>query len=94
MVRNTISPHVPNTDLTAGTEIGTNQAGFPFLFALCALAALVIWLGVDVKKGRRDAVKFALERRDSGVPSGCAVGERNKDGDLRYDGREEMTRKD
>ena len=94
MVRNTISPHVPNTDLTAGTEIGTNQAGFPFLFALCALAALVIWFGVDVKKGRRDAVKFALERRDSGVPSGCVVGERNRDGDLRYDGREEVTRKD
>ena len=54
----------------------------------------MIWFGVDVKKGRRDAVKFALERRDSGVPSGCAVGERNRDGDLRYDGREEVTRKD
>jgi hypothetical protein len=46
---------------------GTNQSGFPFLFALCTLASLVIWFGVDVEKGRRDAVRFATERRASGA---------------------------
>lgn len=33
--------------------------GFPFLFALCFCASLVIWFCVDVEKGRRDAVAWA-----------------------------------
>ena len=33
--------------------------GFPFLFALCASASLVIWFFIDVEKGRRDAVAWA-----------------------------------
>ncbi|KIJ47952.1 hypothetical protein M422DRAFT_74805 [Sphaerobolus stellatus SS14] len=33
-----------------------NWQGFPFLFALCTVASLVIWFGVDVQKGRRDAL--------------------------------------
>lgn len=40
-----------------------NWEGFSFLFALCSIASLVIWFGVDVQKGRRDAVRFADERR-------------------------------
>jgi hypothetical protein len=40
-----------------------NWEGFPFLFALCVSASLVIWFGVDVQKGRRDAVRFADEKR-------------------------------
>ncbi|KAF8582953.1 MFS general substrate transporter [Ramaria rubella] len=40
-----------------------NWEGFPFLFALCLAASLVIWFGVDVQKGRRDAVRFADEKR-------------------------------
>lgn len=37
--------------------------GFPFLFALCTAASLVIWFGVDVEKGRRDAVRFSEAHR-------------------------------
>ena len=33
--------------------------GFPFLFALCFSASLVIWFFIDVEKGRRDAVAWA-----------------------------------
>ena len=37
--------------------------GFPFLFAICTAASLVIWFGVDVEKGRRDAVRWAAAQR-------------------------------
>ena len=61
--------------------IGNNWEGFPFLFALCLAASLVIWLFVDVKKGRKDALQWAEERvsaskrhkedfRDSGEETG------------------------
>lgn len=30
--------------------------GFPFLVAICTLASLVIWFGVDVKQGKSDAM--------------------------------------
>jgi len=31
---------------------------------------VVIWFGVDIQKGRRDAVRFADEKRKSGVVGG------------------------
>ncbi|KAF8551742.1 hypothetical protein OG21DRAFT_1417465 [Imleria badia] len=37
--------------------------GFPFLFAICTAASLVIWFGADVAKGRRDAVRWAAAQR-------------------------------
>ncbi|KAG6369476.1 MFS general substrate transporter [Boletus reticuloceps] len=40
-----------------------NWRGFPFLFAICMAASLVIWFGIDVKKGRRDAVRWAATQR-------------------------------
>ncbi|KAF9234341.1 MFS general substrate transporter [Melanogaster broomeanus] len=40
-----------------------NWQGFPFLFALCMSASLVTWFGVDVTKGRRDAVRWAVAQR-------------------------------
>jgi MFS-type transporter involved in bile tolerance (Atg22 family) len=40
-----------------------NWQGFPFLFAISTAASLVIWFGVDVEKGRRDAVKWAAAQR-------------------------------
>lgn len=43
--------------------LGDNWKGFPFLFALCTAASIVIWFGVDVEKGRRDAVAFAAAHR-------------------------------
>ncbi|KAF9226805.1 MFS general substrate transporter [Gyrodon lividus] len=40
-----------------------NWQGFPFLFAICTVASLVIWFGVDVTRGRRDAVRWAARQR-------------------------------
>lgn len=40
-----------------------NWQGFPFLFGICTTASLVIWFGVDVAKGRRDAVRWAAAQR-------------------------------
>ncbi|KAF8551739.1 MFS general substrate transporter [Imleria badia] len=40
-----------------------NWKGFPFLFAICTAASLVIWFGVDVTKGRRDAARWAAAQR-------------------------------
>ena len=34
-----------------------------YSFALCFAAALVIWIFVDIPKGRADAVAFAAEER-------------------------------
>ena len=45
----------------------SNWEGFPFLFALCVAASLIIWFGVDVQTGRRDAVRFANEKRAGGA---------------------------
>jgi len=49
----------PNVIQAIISHTGNNWFGFPFLFALCASAGLIIWFGVDVEKGRRDAVLFA-----------------------------------
>jgi hypothetical protein len=53
----------PNVIQTIIDRTGNNWEGFPFLFALCTAASLVIWFGVDVTKGRRDAVGWADETR-------------------------------
>ncbi|KAF9244444.1 MFS general substrate transporter [Melanogaster broomeanus] len=44
-------------------KTNNNWQGFPFLFAMCTSASLVIWFGVDVTKGRRDAVRWAMAQR-------------------------------
>jgi hypothetical protein len=36
--------------------------GFPFLFALCAAASIVIWF-VDIEKGRENCRKYVEERK-------------------------------
>lgn len=36
--------------------------GFPFLFALCTAASIVIWF-VDVEKGRENCRKYVEERK-------------------------------
>lgn len=53
----------PNVIQAIINRTGNNWQGFPFLFALCTCASIVIWVGVDVQKGRRDAVRWAEERR-------------------------------
>jgi MFS-type transporter involved in bile tolerance (Atg22 family) len=52
---------------------GNNWMGFPFLFALCAAASIVIWVWVDVEQGRRDAGRWAEENRGQmyGVDGGA-----------------------
>ncbi|KAJ3570467.1 hypothetical protein NP233_g4387 [Leucocoprinus birnbaumii] len=64
----------PNVIQAIIDKSGDNWKGFPFLFALCAAASLIIWFGVDVQKGRRDAAKWAgdlrLERKAAGVVGG------------------------
>jgi Vacuole effluxer Atg22 like len=42
---------------------GNTWQGFPFLFAICTVSSLVIWLAVDVPKGRQDAERWAVEKR-------------------------------
>jgi len=53
----------PNVIQRIIDDTGNNWMGFPFLFALCACASLVIWFAVDVETGRRDAVKWAEDIR-------------------------------
>lgn len=53
----------PNVIQAIINKTGNNWQGFPFLFALCTAASVVIWFGVDVTKGRRDAVRWAAEQR-------------------------------
>jgi hypothetical protein len=37
--------------------------GFSFLFAITVVSSLILWLAVDVPKGRRDAERWAREQR-------------------------------
>ncbi|RPD66777.1 MFS general substrate transporter [Lentinus tigrinus ALCF2SS1-7] len=53
----------PNVIQAIIDNTGDNWKGFPFLFALCTAASLVIWFGVDVTSGRRDAVLWAEKNR-------------------------------
>lgn len=53
----------PNVIQAIIDDTGNNWLGFPFLFAMCALASVIIWFGVDVTTGRRDAVAWAEKNR-------------------------------
>jgi hypothetical protein len=57
----------PNVIQVIIDHSGNNWKGFPFLFALCLSASIVIWFGVDVEKGRKDAVQWAEEEREKGL---------------------------
>lgn len=59
----------PNVIQAIIDKSGDNWKGFPFLFALCFAASLIIWFSVDVTKGRRDAAVWAdgQRKRDSEV---------------------------
>ncbi|KAG6373769.1 MFS general substrate transporter [Boletus reticuloceps] len=58
----TVGPYVVQAIIDKTQD---NWRGFPFLFAICTAASLVIWFGVDVKKGRRDA--FLMTSRSVGA---------------------------
>ncbi|KAI0758099.1 MFS general substrate transporter [Fomes fomentarius] len=64
----------PNVIQAIIDKSGDNWKGFPFLFALCTAASLVIWFGVDVTTGRRDAVAWA-EKHRSYADTGMLVSE-------------------
>ncbi|KAF7302468.1 Autophagy-related protein [Mycena chlorophos] len=53
----------PNVIQAIIDRTGNNWQGFPFLFALCVLASMVIWFGVNIRKGRADAVNWAESLR-------------------------------
>ncbi|KAL0950300.1 hypothetical protein HGRIS_010277 [Hohenbuehelia grisea] len=53
----------PNVIQAIIDNTGNNWMGFPFLFALCASASIIIWFFVDIPKGRRDAVDWAESMR-------------------------------
>lgn len=59
----------PNVVQAIIDKTGNNWQGFPFLFALCCAASVVIWFGVDVEKGRRDAIGWADEIRNNSSAS-------------------------
>jgi hypothetical protein len=63
----------PNVTQAIIDRTGDNWKGFPFLFALCTAATIVIWFGVDVGKGRRDALRWAEQTRMSRVDEARAV---------------------
>jgi hypothetical protein len=53
----------PNVIQAIIDKTNDNWKGFPFLFALCVSASIVIWFVVDVVQGRRDAVQWAEQTR-------------------------------
>ena len=53
----------PNVIQAIIDRSGNNWKGFPFLFALSTAASLVIWFGVDMEKGRWDALVWAENNR-------------------------------
>ena len=52
----------PNVIQAIIDNTNNNWMGFPFLFALCTAASIVIWC-VDVEKGRKDCRVYVEERK-------------------------------
>ncbi|TFK92845.1 MFS general substrate transporter [Polyporus arcularius HHB13444] len=72
----------PNVIQAIIDNTGDNWKGFPFLFALCVAASLVIWFGVDVTTGRRDAVAWA-EKHRSYADTGMLVSDEDSAGSMK-----------
>jgi MFS-type transporter involved in bile tolerance (Atg22 family) len=53
----------PNVIQAIIDKTGNIWHGFAFLFATCLAPTLVIWLTMDVPKGRRDAERWAAAQR-------------------------------
>ena len=62
----------PNVVQAIIDRTGDNWKGFPFLFALCFVASLTIWFGVDVTKGRRHAIAWTDSQRKKGSEVGLS----------------------
>ena len=50
---------------------GNNWRAFPVLFAIGVVGCLLVWLGIDVPKGRYAAAQWAAEKR--GMGTGIAI---------------------
>jgi MFS family permease len=55
----------PNVIQAIINRTGNTWQGFSFLFAVCLASSLIIWFVVDLHKGRRDAERWAVEKRGS-----------------------------
>lgn len=66
----------PNVIQVIINSTNNNWTGFPFLFAICAAASIVIWF-VDVEAGRENCRKYVEERKLVRVAktAGLSVGE-------------------
>ncbi|CAD6583982.1 MAG: hypothetical protein TREMPRED_003707 [Tremellales sp. Tagirdzhanova-0007] len=53
----------PNVCAAIINRTGNSWDAFIFLFILCTAAALVIWVFVDMEKGRAQAIAFSIEQR-------------------------------
>lgn len=53
----------PNVCAAIIDRTGNTWHAFIFLFILCLLAAMVIWVWVDMETGRAQAVAFSIEQR-------------------------------
>jgi MFS-type transporter involved in bile tolerance (Atg22 family) len=63
MTNRTSSIIGPNVVQAIIGRTGDTWQGFTFLFASCLASGLVIWLAVDVSKGRSHAAHWAAEHR-------------------------------
>lgn len=51
----------PNVVQAIVNSTNNNWMGFPFLFAICATASIIIWV-VDIEKGRANCRRYIEER--------------------------------
>ncbi|KAA1135072.1 hypothetical protein PGTUg99_022484 [Puccinia graminis f. sp. tritici] len=52
----------PNVIQVIIDHTGSDWTGFPFLFAICLLSSGIIFLLVDLEKGRRDALRWKMKQ--------------------------------
>ncbi|KAI0306808.1 MFS general substrate transporter [Multifurca ochricompacta] len=68
----------PNVIQAIIDRTGNTWDGFSFLFGLCVAANLIIWLAVDVPKGRHDALRWAAGQRGTADGIYTRTGEKNE----------------
>ncbi|KAH9173293.1 vacuole effluxer Atg22 like-domain-containing protein [Lactarius sanguifluus] len=66
---------------------GNNWKAFPVLFVLSALGCLVVWLGVDVPKGRDAAAQWAVEQRGTGASAYAMYSDEKDNGSSKSEGK-------
>ena len=59
----------PNVVQAIINSTNNSWLGFPFLFAICTIASIIIWM-VDVEKGRQDCKEFVERKNRLNVTEG------------------------